>query len=289
MPGRDWPRILTAVMKQAGGCMNIIFVVGNRFREFATNEGVRTISDIEGMIRAEELKHLPPDTRLVAGQGLREVDIRRIGKVVQRLARSSQDGGIAFEPRPVRAGLLLTHKYQLQNSIVSTPERLSDDLFESILLLDERSELMNDHQTGQHIQGMVLIEASRQMFLAVTEEYFIGYDDPTRYYFVINSMDAAFTAFVFPMEATLRYEIVKKRVDNRARMYFRIVIAVMQAGKCATRISYEFTAFHADRIEAKEREQAAAAVSFVREACQAQALSVEFAQTAENDDVRAIA
>lgn len=243
--------------------MNTVFVVGNKFRDFAVNDGVVTIGELEDQLHARGPGHLPPNVRLVPGQGLREADMQRLRARLRGAQSASRVPDV--EGRPVRASRLLTHKYRLQNSIVSAPRRLSDDLFEAALLLDERSELMSDHQTGQHIQGMVLVEAARQMFLAVSEEYFIGYDDPTRYYFVINSMNAAFSAFVFPVDATLRYEILEKRVDNRARMFFRVNVDVMQAGRCATRVGYEFTAFHAERIEVKEREQAIAVLASVRE------------------------
>jgi hypothetical protein len=244
--------------------MNTWFVVGNKFGEFAANNGVVTVGELEGLLRSQERGRLPADVKLVPGQGLREADMQRIRH--EALQARDAAGVIDIELGPVRASRLLTHKYHLQNSIVSVPQQVGADVFESALLLDERSELMSDHQTGQHIQGMVLVEAARQMFLAVTEEYFIGYDDATRYYFVINSMDVTFQAFVFPVEATLRYEILEKKIDNRARMFFRVVIAVNQAGRCATRIAYEFTAFHAQRIETKEREQAVAVLSSVREA-----------------------
>ena len=242
--------------------MNILFVVGNKFREFADNDGVVTIGELEAQLHKRGLDYLSPDVRLVPGQGLREADMQRVRAKLHDIR--SMSGGPEIEGRPVRAGRLLTHKYELQNSIISAPRRLGDDQFEATLLLDERSELMSDHQTGQHIQGMVLVEAARQMFLAVSEEYFIGYEDHTRYYFVINSMNVVFSAFVFPLDATLHYSILDKRVDNRARMSFHVNIDVMQAGRCATRISYEFIAFHAERIEAKEREQAIAVLTGVR-------------------------
>lgn len=245
--------------------MNAVFVVGNKFREFGANEGVLTIGELEDLVKRGELGSLPADLMLVAGQGLREADVLRLREISQRV--KTQGSPVCAHPllgRPVRAGRLLTHKYQLQNSIISSPDKLDDDLYEAALLLDERSELMGDHQTGQHIQGMVLVEAARQMFLAVTEQYFVGYEDPNRYYFVINGLDVSFTGFVFPVEASLRYEILEKKIDNRARMFFKTEVSIMQAGKCVTKVRFDFTAFLAEKIELKEKEQAIAVLDKVR-------------------------
>lgn len=244
--------------------MNTVFVVGNKFREFGSNDGVLTIGELEELVHGRKLDALPANARLVAGQGLREAEVLKMHEVLADFDAGVPEVG-PISTRAVRAGRLLTHKYQLQNSIISAPDQVSEDLYEAALLLDERSELMSDHQTGQHIQGMVLIEAARQMFLAVTEQYFIGYEEQNRYYFVINSVDVAFTGFVFPVEATLRYEILEKKVDNRARMFFRTEVSVIQADKCVTQVRFDFTAFLAEKIELKEREQAVAVLQRLRE------------------------
>lgn len=246
--------------------MNSVVVVGNKFREFGANDGVLTMDQFDELVEKGALTDVPLGTTFVAGQGLREADAIKLGVANARAATSNHRKDETFSARLIRASRLLTHKHQLRNSIISTPELLREDLYEAALLLDERSELMCDHQTGQHIQGMVLIEAARQMFLAVTEQHFIGHDDPNRYYFVIHGLDVAFSGFVFPVEATLRYEILEKRTVNRERMYFKVSVSVMQAGKCATTVAFEFTAFLSEKIERKEREQAVSALDHVRKA-----------------------
>jgi hypothetical protein len=142
--------------------------------------------------------------------------------------------------------------------------QVGDNSFEAALLLDERCELMADHQTGQHIQGMILIEAARQLFLAVTEEYFFGQAVHDRYYFVINNVEVKFTGFVFPLGTMLRYEILFADTVNPARMRFETVVSVIQGDACATKIAFGFTAFHASKIEAKEQQQALDLLSQIR-------------------------
>lgn len=245
--------------------MKTIFVVGNKFRDFCRNDGVITIGELGEMARTSAFDRLAPGSRLVAGQGVRDAELLSICD----LARHSLAArGIDIQPmltRSVRASRLQTHKHHIHNSIISQPVRVGDNCFEAALLLDERSELMADHQTGQHIQGMILIEAARQLFLAVTEEYFIGQTVHDRYYFVINSVEVKFTGFVFPLGATLRYEIVSEDTANPARMRFETVVSVIQGNACATQIAFGFTAFHASKIEAKEQHQAQALLLQVRQ------------------------
>lgn len=264
--------------------MKKVFIVGNKFQEFCRNDGVITIGDFGEMARHSTFDRLPLGSHLIAGQGVREAELQAIcDQARHALVARGIDIRLTLR-RNVRASRLQTHKHRIRNSIISHPIRLGEDCFEASLLLDERSELMSDHQTGQHIQGMILIEAARQLFLAVTEEYFIGQSVHDRYYFVINSVNVKYTGFVFPLDATLRYEIVSKDINNIARMRFDTVVSVLQGGSCATEIAFRFTAFHASKIEAKEQQQAQALLMRERQSkTNGQAHTAE--QPAEGTDV----
>jgi hypothetical protein len=245
--------------------MKTVFVVGNKFRDFCCNDGVITIGELGEMARTSTFDRLAHGSRLVAGQGVRDAELLATCDLAHHALAAR---GIDIQPmlsRSVRASRLQTHKHHIHNSIISHPARVGDNCFEAALLLDERCELMADHQTGQHIQGMILIEAARQLFLAVTEEYFIGQAVHDRYYFVINNVEVKFTGFVFPLGAMLRYEIVSADTANPARMRFETVVSVIQGDACATKIAFGFTAFHASKIEAKEQQQAQVLLLQVRQ------------------------
>ena len=108
-----------------------------------------------------------------------------------------------------------------------------EGVFEASLLIDDRCEIMADHTTGQHIQGMAVVEAARQMFLVVTEQFYIGGTSDRHYYFVIHQMDIAYQNFLFPVPATLRYEVLEAATDNPERLSFTARITIRQAGKDA--------------------------------------------------------
>src|SRR5690625_2275198 len=63
---------------------------------------------------------------------------------------------------PQRASSALSHKHNPKNTLVSMPRQVTADTFELHLMIDEDCELMNDHLSGQHVQGMVLIERSEE-------------------------------------------------------------------------------------------------------------------------------
>ena len=70
------------------------------------------------------------------------------------------------------ASLITTHKHNHENVLISKPNKLEENIYLSELIVFQNNELIIDHQTGLHVQGMVLIEAIRQMFIAVVEKFF---------------------------------------------------------------------------------------------------------------------
>lgn len=236
--------------------MDTILVVGDKFAAFGRHPGVMTISELKALVDKGDRAALPPQARLVPGQGVRETDI-------QALLEASRGFAVDVSPleqHPVRAGRIHTHKHFLHNSIIAAPARVNDALFETALLLDERSELMSDHQTGQHIQGMILIEASRQTLLAVTEEFFIGNDNHDRYYFVLQEVETKFINFVFPVDVKIRYEVLDMDTSSASRLRFTTKTSFTQGDICCAEVMWKFTAYLASRIEAKENEMAASLV-----------------------------
>lgn len=118
---------------------------------------------------------------------------------------------------------------------------MDENRFRMDLCIDENSELMRDHQTGQHVQGMVFVEASRQAFLAVTEAFFQDEGEDS-VYFVINSMTTEFMGFVFPIRSHIDYRVVSKDINER-RKKFSVEIEIIQGGEIRTRSAISFTVY----------------------------------------------
>ncbi|MBB4868223.1 acyl-CoA thioesterase FadM [Pseudomonas nitritireducens] len=120
---------------------------------------------------------------------------------------------------------------------------------------------MLDHLTGQHVQGMVLLEACRQMFLAVTEQFHLDdYESPKRY-FVLNEMNVRYTAFAFPLPAQIRYRVLDKQRPRPDRVDIHAEMEVWQGEQPVTGVTVKFTVMDAEKLGKREAKLASRAVS----------------------------
>lgn len=234
-----------------------VLVVGDKFEAFTVGKGALTISVLREHLAAERPVAESP-VSLVPGQGLATSDIAEIRHLAERSARDHRIDWSLWQLPAQPADTKLCHKRQAQNSLVSEPRRVAPDTFELDLLVDDDCEIMADHQTGQHLQGMLLVEAARQAFLAVTEHYFVTARD-IRYYFVINEMAVRFERFLFPVHATIRYRVLEHDVSNPRKLAFRATMEIEQVGTTAAQVDVAFTAFDESRLLEKESALAAAA------------------------------
>ena len=234
---------------------NRFFVVGDTFAGTAKNLP-DTLTETQALDIIHNATRFDQDIYFYAQQG---VDLRSLTAAV----KSHNDGcdgtcgriHLVTATSAPRATRRLAHKNRAENIVISAPRRQSDTRFEMDLFFSSQNEFFLDHMTGMHIQGMVLIEAARQAFLAVTEAFFL-HGDQTDYYFVIKNMDASYQNFVFPFDATLTYDITRMaQKDNRHS--FDAVITILQAGNICTTVKVGFTAFESATIDAKERSVAA--------------------------------
>lgn len=238
----------------------VLLVVGDKFAQFSTNNDVIRISQLRGMLSLPSFLSLEARRLvLLPGQGLGDDDITE----VLRLGNASPHRALfdlsLWHQHPRRAPSNRSHKHKPENTLISEPRRLSADLYELDLLIDEDCELMSDHQTGQHVQGMILLEAARQSFLAVTEAFFLPQDGP-KFYFVINEMTARYARFAFPLDARIRYEIRSRDLAVASRRRFTVDIAVEQCGTVAASFVTDFTVFEDARIANREETLAVDAI-----------------------------
>ena len=110
---------------------------------------------------------------------------------------------------------------------------------------------MDDHQTGQHLQGMLLVEASRQAFLAVTEAFILPWGGE-KAYFVFNSLTVEFSRFMFPVAACLNFR-VRERDYSGKYPRFSVEIQIEQAGRQTAEVRCGYTVMPDQRIAEVEQ------------------------------------
>lgn len=230
----------------------IVLIVGDKFLQFAASKDVMTVTQLRSLLSLPQMIRLDANRfTLLPGQGLGDDDMDAVTALAAASPHRESFNLRMWKQRPRRAPGKLSHKRRPENTLISEPRRRSEDQFEMDLLIDEDCELMADHQTGQHVQGMVLMEAARQSFLAVTEVFFLP-ADAGKFYFVINELSASYSRFAFPVDARIHYTIREKDIRNPLRQSFTADIEVEQCGQKAASFKAVFTVFEDQRISAKE-------------------------------------
>ncbi len=235
---------------------NVLHVVGERFTGFAReNNEVITLPELERMLLREGL---PGDMTLIVGQGIPDERLRQLQATLERLPARKRVT-LVTDPRALeRAEARLVHKHSEHNIMISTPEQVVEgERYVSSLVLDDRCAEMSDHVTGQHLQGMVLMEAARQMVLAVAERYFLK--DPGTRYFVLNQMDATYHAFGFPLGMDVEYHGVSRKEGKSGSLACEAKVCFLQGGELLTEVRIRFAAYDAvfmRGVEAKKARQA---------------------------------
>lgn len=232
--------------------VNRMVIVGDRFEQFAGNQQVLTISAAETLLAQNQVDH---NVRLLLGQG---VSSSRLESLISLAEGEKKRSLLAFN-RPEKAGRGHAHKHDPSNSMVSMPRRVGPSSFLLDVWLDDECAELSDHMTGQHIQGMVLLEATRQAFLAVTEEFYLK-DDPASSYFVINQMDSEYLQFVFPLPISILYEVEEHEPGKRNSHRFQVRMSVIQNEKICCVVKTRFSTYHDSFISAKEERMAVTAL-----------------------------
>jgi hypothetical protein len=227
-----------------------IVVVGDKFSEFSNGKDVVTISQLE-LITQIPAHIIDTNSQFIVGQGVRDDYAEKVLDNQHRNRNHNNKLDLTeLEKLTATARNAYSHKKINHNTLIGAAEKVEDNLFALPLLIDERCELMADHQTGQHIQGMILVEACRQTFIAVTEEFYLP-DSAGKSYYVINDMNIKFENFLFPLPAIVHYELVEQNVNER-RARFKADIRVSQHTTLCASMSVSFTVYPAAVIGEKE-------------------------------------
>jgi hypothetical protein len=225
-----------------------IIVVGDKFHEFANGKNVLTISQFE-LLTLIPSKIIDCTHEIIVGQGINK-DFA--DKLVRNNNIDNEKIKICSLKEIVNSKKnCYSHKKVDHNILISSAHKVlnKDNSYKVSLHIDERCELMADHQTGQHIQGMILVEACRQTFIAVTEEFI--YNKNKDFYYVINDMSTNFLNFLFPLPADINFEFTEIDVNDR-RGKFKSRMEVIQEQNVCAIIEINFSVYPSKVILEKE-------------------------------------
>lgn len=234
----------------------VLLVVGDKFSGYVQGKDAITLSQLRGLLSLPTpMLPFSGITTLVPGQGLSDAGIRVLLQEATASPNLKNFDFSLWHHLPQRAPSSLSHKHIAANTLISVPRQLAADMFESHLMIDENCELMNDHLSGQHVQGMILIEATRQALLAVTEAFLLPKNN-IDYAFIFNALSVSYSHYTFPVGAVIRSVMTDKSVDNPRRLGFSANVFVEQCGQIVSTFTASFGAMEKVRIYKRENMQA---------------------------------
>lgn len=182
--------------------VNYVLVVGNKFEEFAkNNDFVMTKSEFIQQFLNGNVQALDSYSILI-GQGISPDDINLIQEKIEG-TKYNVLTDLVLSSEKENDLQKTVHKHKKENIMISPPSRIGRFSYLSSLNLRDSCAELSDHMTGQHIQGINLIEGARQLMLSVSELFILEKNMKFNSYFVLNSIETEFKKFVFPIEVSM--------------------------------------------------------------------------------------
>ncbi len=232
---------------------NKICIVGNKLQAFSNNKNVFTVGEFLLLVNLElKIANGQNCYQVHVGQGLSDSCLNKVFASIKQHGLSQRFAFSGITEQTKRASCELTHKQDAKNIMISEPEKITDATFSCYLMLDENCAEMSDHLTGQHIQGMVLVESARQLINALTEKYFLSDKKYGEASYVLNTIDTKFLQYVFPLEVKFICEIEKIRRIPSGDFTAQTKINVYQNGELTMEVGLGFSVMSHQFMSEKE-------------------------------------
>ncbi len=212
--------------------MKEIHIVANSFKGTADKENILTYDSVLNLVKRKKLDNVT----LYIEQGINEESIMLLRQYLKKYGKNEVDVKTYFDGE-VRCNKELTHKHKQKNISISEPKRVGEELYESLLMLDEHCAELSDHVTGKHLQFMLLVEAARQMVNAVTEKYYSN----SAMVYLANDLNIKFNSFTYPLKTVLRYKVVEKKVKSEGNGRVTASIEFVQGSNVTCSLEFKFT------------------------------------------------
>lgn len=240
------------------GCVKTVVVVGDKFREFANRQqNVMTLSELEK--RVWEHDGLPAD-QLIIGQGVCRHRLSTLHDVMRGKTGEQCPAILNLElvidqvnPYQQRA----VHKAKPENVLITMPHQFDDERFVSKLSIHDATELLSDHMTGQHVQGIVLTEAARQMMLSVTELYMLKPEERNQRYFVLNEVTSKYYEFAFPIDTDVELTVLSQERKPNGTLNVEVKVRFKQLTVELAEVGIRYAAYDKHFISEREHSMAA--------------------------------
>ncbi|KWV34053.1 AfsA-related hotdog domain-containing protein [Micromonospora rifamycinica] len=235
-----------------------VILVATRFAQFADGDRVLTVPDL---VAARSARRAPASGRewvVHLGQGVEQSELRPLlthGRGV-RLAES------ASVPVPLVAPATV-HKQRSENVLLAGLRHPTGNRCSADLRIHRDNELVLDHHSRQHVPGMVIIEAVRQICTAQFETACRTDLPACDYAGVWHRIDVRFDSFLFALPAEVSSDITAADLRRKHSPRFRAVASVRQNGGVVATAEIEYSMIERRRIDLVENRRSRQAADSV--------------------------
>jgi hypothetical protein len=236
----------------AGGRFRHLIVVAEPFAAFARHERVVTMSHLVELIAA---KRIESDLVVRLGQGLDHSDRTVLEETCRRahFNKITIDGGAGLDRILDRT---VVHKGRQENVLLANLRNVAPNRWVVDLRVHRNNEFVLDHLTGEHLQGILIIEAMRQLCIALFETQFRKERPNRDYAGVWNSMELTFEGFIFPLCAEVGVDLKTVDLRNSSNLKFKVTTSLMQNRFRAARADICYSMIDKDRLAILELRKA---------------------------------
>jgi len=231
---------------------NVFHIVGNKFADFA--DGNTILSYTAALNNVELLARISQGVFL--GQGINADEASLLKQRLKFLAGTRFIPVIEHISQKVARELV--HKAHDKNVLITAPQAMGGLVFESKLVVDDDCAEMSDHQNGEHIQGALLVEAARQMFMACYLSHDITPEFSRRVgkmAFTLSESNVRYENFVFPVDTHIRLSFEEITI-NGSTASGRTKIQFKQFNKACCEVEFLANAYPLKFLKSLEKRSA---------------------------------
>ncbi|QCX82942.1 A-factor biosynthesis hotdog domain protein (plasmid) [Streptomyces sp. YIM 121038] len=223
-----------------------LFLVGDRFSGFAGQQ-VRPVSQFRRELEEGRYDSDGKELRLLCGQGIDEPTWHAIRAEIHARGLEAR---LAPGMAPPLACQPEVNKLREPNVLIADLALTGGEGFCAALRVHNDNELLLDHPSD-HVQGIVLAEAMRQMARAVGARYIdVPWPKPESY-FVMDCLNIMFSSFLYPLPAIITAHRTGLRQGSSVR--YQLHLTIRQAGRTAAEGDVDGTIFPQRSMQSAER------------------------------------
>ena len=219
-------------------------IVGDRIKERCISGMFISAETAESIAHS----HRSPLT-LYIGQGLSDEQLIHLYSLSQAKQTLID---LVPKQRPQRASLRETHKHENCNVAISKVIDNGNGTYSSALMIDDTNAELSDHLTGQHISGMMIVEAARQMSIATAEQFYINPLTRKKVNFLTNRMHVTYHDLMLPVQTEILCIPVAVKRSGPVNFRFTVNIQFRQQSKILATLEFDTSVIDARYFHLKE-------------------------------------